>query len=258
MRRRALRLHRDRIVDQILCESGRDDVVRDRRRVGPDALQLLLRVRDVVGARLRRSWSRRQERSAVLGLHAGPGTATDWRRTIDVVLQRLAREERAVVVGRREAAGPLGPSRRDRRPASSRRRSRRCRLAAVVDEVAGDRVDGAAGSWPGAQKKCFGFVGPPAAGELPAPPNAAMTAAANAMSASARADRIVCTSSRVGDASFVTGCRPAGKPNGLTGQSTAKRLLIRAGLTPGLPVCEPRSVKPSPSASICLRPRTRR
>ena len=50
VRHRALRLGGDRVIEQVLGESERDDVVGNRGRIGPGALELVLRVGDEAGA----------------------------------------------------------------------------------------------------------------------------------------------------------------------------------------------------------------
>src|SRR4051812_16489928 len=106
----ALSLHRDGVVDEVFCKPQGHNGVRHRSRVGPDTFQLLLRIRDVVGTGDAGA-TRRAGRNvaAVLRLNSSPRAAPDvGHERVDVVLQGLARVERAVVVRCRESIGPLG------------------------------------------------------------------------------------------------------------------------------------------------------
>ncbi len=151
VRRCAHRLRRDRVVDEVLCEAERHDVGRHSRWIGPDAFQLVRRVRDEVRAQnARAARFARQHVAAVLRLHAGPRAPSHVAEEgVDVVLQCLARVQPAVAIRRREAVRPLRPpvDEVDGRFLLDADRAV-TEIAAVVDEVVRNRIDRALGRLP--------------------------------------------------------------------------------------------------------------
>jgi len=127
---------------------------------------------------------------------------------VHIVLQRLARVERAVVVGRREPGRPLGPP-VDEIPAGfvSTPIAPLPRLPPVVDEVLVSELTVPVRRLAGAQKKCLGFVAvEEAAAKRPGLPRTTVRrAAVTRCAASARADRWICTPQ------WISGLSPAGR-----------------------------------------------